>query len=660
MTKIDQSKKTWSNNNIKPLVHKSPRAFSFLINYDIIEAMKLDELKKKLYKPESEFEKRLEIPKSFQIEQEREKKAPEEWQKIEKKQLSPKQKKRLLIGGILVIAVFLIVAGFMIWQGFTSFDKDKVEVKIKGPERIVGGEEVQFTVEYKNKTRLALENIQLIVHYPENSIVNGEQKSVETINLPRLNIEEENKVELPVRIVGLKEETKKVWVELIYQPFNLSSKYTNKVEFSTMIVSVPLVLDFDLPERLVDNQSFNFSLRYLNQADVSFNDLQIRIEYPDGFSFESAQPSPIKEDKTWPIFNLISNEQGKIFIRGSIHGEKGTTKSFKAQLGILKDDQFISYTETVSGVSISSSPLLISQTVNNSTEYIAQVGEKLTYLIDYQNTTDIGIKNVIITSQLNGKALDLSSLELGKGSFNGSNQIITWNASNLSDLEYLGPGQQGQIAFSVNIKNPLPVNNYTDKNFTVENKVRIDSSEKPLSLAGIDIAGESQSITKITSQLTIQAQAYYYDDLITNSGPIPPKVGQTTTYTIKWRLVNSSNDLSQVKVEASLPPHVKWNNKISPINTNLKYNSQTGKVIWTVDDLPAATGVLLPVKEIAFQISITPSLANLDSLVELIGQSQVSGQDNFVELKLTSKDSLIDTGLPDDLNVGDHTGTVIE
>ena len=635
-------------------------AFFFSINYDIIEGMKLDELKKKLYKPEAEFERRLEIPKSFQIEQEREKEASEEWQVIDKKQLSSKQKKRLLIGGISVIVVFLIVAGLMIWQGLTSFDKDKVELKIKGPERIVGGEEVKFTVEYKNKTRLALENIQLIVHYPENSIVDGEQKSVETINLPRLNVEEENKVELPVRIVGLKEETKKVWVELNYQPFNLSSKYTNKVEFSTMIVSVPLVLDFDLPERLVDNQIFDFSLRYLNQADVSFDDLQIQIEYPDGFSFESAQPSPIKEDKIWSISNLIANEQGKIFIRGSIQGEKGSTKSFKAQLGIFKDDQFIPYTETVSGVSISSSPLLISQTVNNSTEYIAQAGETLTYLINYQNTTDIGIKNVIITSQLNGKTLDLSKLELGKGSFNGSNQTITWNASNLSDLEYLGPGQQGQIAFSVNVKKPLPVNNYADKNFTVENKVKIDSSEKPLSLANIDISGESQSIVKIASQLTLQAQAYYYDDLIANSGPIPPKVGQTTTYTIKWRLVNSSNDLNQVKVEASLPPHVKWNNKISPTSASLKYNDQTGKVVWTVDDLPAATGVLLPVREIAFQISITPSIANLGSLVELIGQSQATGQDNFVGLKLTSKDNPIDTDLPDDLNVGDNTGTVVE
>ena len=635
-------------------------AFFFSINYDIIEGMKLDELKKKLYKPEAEFERRLEIPKSFQIEQEREKEASEEWQVIEKKQLSSKQKKRLLIGGISVIVVFLIVAGLMIWQGLTSFDKDKVELKIKGPERIVGGEEVKFTVEYKNKTRLALENIQLIVHYPENSIVDGEQKSVETINLPRLNDGEENKVELPVRIIGLKEETKKVWVELNYQPFNLSSKYTNKVEFSTMIVSVPLVLDFDLPERLVDNQIFDFSLRYLNQADVSFDDLQIQIEYPDGFSFESAQPSPIKEDKIWSISNLIANEQGKIFIRGSIQGEKGSTKSFKAQLGIFKDDQFIPYTETVSGVSISSSPLLISQTVNNSTEYIAQAGETLTYLINYQNTTDIGIKNVIITSQLNGKTLDLSKLELGKGSFNGSNQTITWNASNLSDLEYLGPGQQGQIAFSVNVKKPLPVNNYADKNFTVENKVKIDSSEKPLSLANIDISGESQSIVKIASQLTLQAQAYYYDDLIANSGPIPPKVGQTTTYTIKWRLVNSSNDLNQVKVEASLPPHVKWNNKISPTSASLKYNDQTGKVVWTVDDLPAATGVLLPVREIAFQISITPSIANLGSLVELIGQSQATGQDNFVGLKLTSKDNPIDTDLPDDLNVGDNTGTVVE
>jgi hypothetical protein len=230
----------------------------------------------------------------------------------------------------------------------------------------------------------------------------------------------------------------------------------------------------------------------------------------------------------------------------------------------------------------------------------------------------------------------------------------------LPALQYLGPHQQGQVSFSIKVKDSLPINDYNDKNFKIVNTVKIDSSERPLALEDIEIAGQSQLVTKIISQLSLQAQGYYYDDLISNSGPVPPRVGQTTTYTIKWRLVNTANDLSGVKVEAFLPPHVHWMNKISPSGANLKYNSQTGQLVWQVGDLSAATGVLLPVKKVAFQIAITPSLAHLGNYVELVGQSKITAQDNFTGLELTKTDKPIDTDLPDDPKIDREKGIVVE
>ncbi|MBU2068433.1 hypothetical protein KKE13_02560, partial [Patescibacteria group bacterium] len=495
---------------------------------------------------------------------------------------------------------------------------------------------------------------------PKDSIPANQQSLDETIDLPDLAPGQEKEIELLVRIIGLRGENQKAWVELSYQPVGISSQYTNVAEFISQVISVPLILDFDLPEKLVTGQDFDFSLRYLNQAEVSFDDIRIRIDYPAGFVFESANLNPLEDENNnvWSLGKLMAGEQSRISIRGNIQGKEGEVKSFKAQLGIFQNEEFTPYSETVGALQISNSPLSISQTVNESTNYIAQANQILTYQINYQNTTDIGIKNVVITSKLEGKVLDFTSLELGSGSFNGDTQTITWNASNVSNLALLGPYQKGQLSFSIRIKNPLPINGYSDKNFIVNNEVKIDSLEVPLSLKDIEITGQSKMTTKIASQLTLQSQGYYYDDLITNSGPIPPKVSQTTSYTIKWRLVNTSNDLKNVKVIGSLPPHVNWNNRVS--GTGLTYNSQTGQIIWSVGDLQAATGVLLPVKEVAFQISITPSLAHLGNLVELISQSQASGQDNFVDLALTNTDESIDTDLPDDLMISQQQGRVIE
>ncbi|MAF20649.1 MAG: hypothetical protein CMI55_03130 [Parcubacteria group bacterium] len=613
--------------------------------------MKLKKLKEKLYKPETEFEERLEKPEVFQPERKRKKVLSEEWSGSKKRRfrlLTVREKKTLKSIGFIAGVIFLIIIVIFTWRGFTSFDKDKVRLEIAWPERVVSGEEIKYIVKYKNNTRLALNNLQLVFHYPEGSIPFDDNDLVQAMDLPDIEPDQENQVELSARIIGLKGEEKEAWLELSYQPGNLSSRYTNQAEFSSNIISVPLLLDFDLPEKLVDGQSFDFSLKYLNQAEVSFDDLEIRIDYPTGFNLQSSESSLSERDGAWSIDSLMAGQEDKIFIRGNIEGERGEVKLFKAQIGLVDDDQFIPYAETVKALQISLSPLSVVQTVNESTDYIAETGQQLDYQINFENTTDIGIKNVVITSKLEGAVLDFASLESESGSFDGLTQTITWKASNLPALEFLGARQKGQLNFSIKIKDLLPISNYSDKNFKIINTVKIDSSEIPLSLERIQIGGQSQSITKLASQLTLQAQGYYNDDTFLNSGAIPPKVGQTTTYTIKWRLVNTANDLSKVRVVAFLPPHVKWLNQISPSSGNLKYNFQTGQLIWQVGDLSSATGVLLPVKQIAFQISITPSLADLGNLVELIGQSKVTGLDNFVDLELIDTDEPIDTDLPDD------------
>ncbi len=618
----------------------------------------LEKLKKKLYQPGKELKERLEESTPFQIGKEREKVVTTEWQE-EKEKLAPRQKKKLKTISILALVVFFIIAGFFFWRGLNSFDKDKVKLEIKGAERIISGDEVRYIVKYRNETKLSLTNLSLVFRFPENSIFSDDKDLIETIALDDLAPGQEAKLELSARLIGLKGETKKASAELFYQPGNLSSRFSNKTEFETEIISVPLILDFDLPERLVDGQSFTFSLHYSNQSEVLFESLQIRLEYPEGFVFESSQPNPSENEEIWSLGELMAGEQGKIFIKGSLKGEEGENKKFKAQLGVLNEEEFIPYAETLGATQISASPLSIKQTVNKSDEHIAEAGEKLKYEIEYKNTTDIGIKNVFITAKLEGAALDLTTLDTGLGSFDSGSQTITWNAASFSDLEYLGPHQEGKISFSVEIKNPLPINSYKDKEFSVVSTIKIDSDEVPLSFERIEISGQSKLIIKIISHLTLQAQAFYYDDLIANTGPVPPKVNERTTYTIKWRLINRNNDLRDVKVEAFLPPHIDWMNVIKPAGTNLNYDSRTGRVLWQAGDLPAGTGILSPVRQVAFQVAITPNSADAGSSMELIGQSKATAYDKFVGIDLTDTARLIDTSLPDDPNISGQ-GRVVE
>ena len=100
------------------------------------------------------------------------------------------------------------------------------------------------------------------------------------------------------------------------------------------------------------------------------------------------------------------------------------------------------------------------------------------------------------------------------------------------------------------MKNKLPINNFNDKNFSANAAVKIDSSNIPAALQGTQLAGTDSVNVKLNSKLAIASKGYYKDNEMPNSGPLPPTVGQQTTYTIHWLVTNLSNDVDDVVVES--------------------------------------------------------------------------------------------------------------
>ena len=187
---------------------------------------------------------------------------------------------------------------------------------------------------------------------------------------------------------------------------------------------------------------------------------------------------------------------------------------------------------------------------------------------------------------------------------------------------------------------------------------KIDSFNVPLALSGIQLAGQNQFTVKVNSKLALNMKGYYNDRLLPNSGPLPPRVGQKTTYTIYWQILNSSNDLSNVKVEAYLPSYVRWEGNIFPKDENIKYDASSGKVIWQIGKLASGAGFLSPVRQAAFQVGFTPSLGQVGNLAVIMQAPKAAGDDNFTGAQLTVSDSELKSDMPDDPAVEEAKGRV--
>ena len=156
----------------------------------------------------------------------------------------------------------------------------------------------------------------------------------------------------------------------------------------------------------------------------------------------------------------------------------------------------------------------------------------------------------------------------------------------------------------------------------------------------------------MSSKLQVVSRALYTNSVIPNSGPLPPKVGKETTYTIFWSLANMANDVENSIVKSSLPPYIDFKNVIMPADADISFNKASNEIIWKVGRIPAGIGFLRPAMQVAFQIGLTPSQNQADTAPAILNAAEISGRDTFTDQILSSSDGQISTDLPDDPNIG--------
>ena len=619
--------------------------------------MDLEELRKRLYKEGATFEERPQAPGEYQPGKISEKISAEQWR--EESIATPKSNKLLaLLGnkkfrlyGLLTAGVLLLAAAAVFFYGSFSFAKKNLELNVYGPEKIVSGETVNYVVRYRNKNKVDLQDVKLTFYFPQGSIVEGEQEQKNLFvekTLGTIKVGEEKQEEFKVQLTGLKGDTKEIKARLSFRPQNINSLYEAEASAETAIVAVPLILSLNLPENIVSGQKVNLSLNYLNDSSIAFKDLKLIVKYPNGFTFQEALPDPSEEKIIWKFDQISAGESGEIKISGVLNGDGGEVKSFEAILGVERNGQFTELTRTLKSSQIAQAPLSITQKVNESSSYTANWGEQLKYDLTFKNTSKELINGVTVSVQLDSAVLDLKSLNVDKGSFNSNTNTVTWTNEGVNALGSLDKEQEGTVTFRVLVKNKPVINSSKDSKLTIKTDAKITSPNVPLSLLGTQLGSENILEVRLNSFYELKTRGYFYDQTFANSGPLPPKVGQTTTYTIYWSLTNASNNLSDTKVEAFLPGNVAWQSATSPGSEKISFDSSTRKITWQVGGLNAGTGFLTPARQAIFQVALTPSIIQAGRPAELLQKSSFSAKDTFTGASLSSQNDALTTELFND------------
>jgi len=535
---------------------------------------------------------------------------------------------------IFFVLLFIVIAGafafWFYWLGI--FSKEILRLEILGPDTAKVGDEIEYTVKYKNNGNFVLEQPKLIFELPENSLTEDGKTRI-TKDLKDVYPGDEEFVKFKVRFLGKEGDLKVAKATLSYIPKNITARYESDTTFTTKIDSVPITLDLDLPSKVEKGKEIQYSVNYFSNVDYPLENLSIKIDPVNGFEFETSIPSSL-DNSEWKLKTLNKAQGGRINMRGRITADAGARLNFTAKLGMRIAGSFIEIKDTNIEVEVIQPLLFISQQINGSANYVASPGELLHYEIFFRNIGSTPFDNLFMVVKLNSPAFDTSTIQAQGGQAQPNDNLIVWDYKQVQGLRRLDVQQEESVKFDIKLKDSWTFSDSEKNNIVIKDSVNISQITQDFE-------------TKVNSNLGISQKGYYQNSAIPNSGPIPPIVGKATTYTIIWTINNYFNDLKNVKVKANLAQNIVLTGLISPQGelSNFSFDSSSREIVWSAGDIIVATGGS---KSISFQVSLTPAAYQKNFIADIISEATISGEDQATGATVISKGSAINTSMPDD------------
>src|SRR5262245_47366888 len=127
--------------------------------------------------------------------------------------------KKFLASSFVVLAL-AFVAFWLYREG--TFSKEILRLEILGPDTANMGDEVEYTVKYKNNGNFVLEHPKLVFTLPDNSLTEDSSKRVEQ-DLKDIYPGGEEFIKIKARLLGKEGDLKVAKASLTYTPKNLTA-----------------------------------------------------------------------------------------------------------------------------------------------------------------------------------------------------------------------------------------------------------------------------------------------------------------------------------------------------------------------------------------------------------------------------------------------------
>jgi hypothetical protein len=550
--------------------------------------------------------------------------------------------------------VVLAGVGFGVYY-FTRPPAPGVLLEFNKPEKIYVGFPFDVTISYTNNSDQALKDAKLSVFLPDGLVFAGrspEQRgydySVGDVGPGSINQE---KISL-IAIDG-PQSFKKLSAKVAY---SLASAQGAQFEANSSvdlgIGPEAITLSVSLPKSAANSESFDVVFKYQNNLPTEFKGLRLKLSYPPAFTISEIARDDMQSNQELILPTVPALSSGEIKVIGSLIGSESSSQEFKVDSFSNYDGQDFQTATQSASMTISSSPLTARTTVNDvdANSYVARTGDSLRYKVFYKNNSAVALANVKVYIGLTGEMFDFSRVNT-RGSYSSLSNSILWTQQTNPELLVLAPGEERSVEFAIAVKNSFDIRRMSDRNYSLKLNIQMESPTVPPEVVAVKTVSVAQVETKIAGILKLDSFGLFYDPDagFINSGQYPPKVNQSTQYTVHLRLYSYAVDMTDVTVTGKLAAGVKFTGKVKTnTDSSPTVDQNTGVVTWKLNNLSAGRGIVGDPAEAIFQVEYTPSTLDAGRTVELVGSLNAEAKDQFTGASLSSVGDRVDTGIPRD------------
>ncbi|MBU6214832.1 hypothetical protein KGM48_03280 [Patescibacteria group bacterium] len=537
------------------------------------------------------------------------------------------------IGAFAFFLVSIGIAFFISYVGGNTISIDKVTVAVQGPTAIAGGDTVPLSVTVTNTNAVAIQNATIEIDFPNgtrsaDNVLTPYPRYIE--NLGTLVSGASVSRSVKAVLFGGAGQALSIPVSVSYAASGSSQTFVKKSTYVTAISSSPLSVSVDTVAEAVPGQPITLTLTVRSNATVPLSNVVLNGAFPFGFTVQSSS-LPLT-NSSFLLGTLAPGATRIVSLTGTLTGQTGDERVFHFTIGTAATAQdqalAVAYMAQDAPISIAAPFISTTLTLNGdaSPNPIIAPGSIQSLKVAYTNTLPTNVANATITVTISGTAIDYSTIQTQNGFYNSTNHAIVFSRDTDPSLASLAPGASGYgtISFSTLSASALPASPSITLTTSVSG-TRIGQSNVPE-----QVTASVTKVAKVSTFTTVSAASLHSSGPLGTSGPIPPRVGQMTTYTVQWSVQAHSSAIAGGTMSTILPSYVAYVGPTSG-SGDFSYDSKSRTVTWNIGDLAPSTSMAG-----AFQVSLVPSTSQKGMAPQLTGSASFTGYDRFAGTQITA------------------------